>query len=261
MKSFLKSILLKNRITLGRYSANQKKLVNEFLAKIKIIDANYELIRIGCNNDGGYLIPNILDEIDFCFSPGVGNKSYFEDHLSNFNIKCFLADGTVDYIGKHDFTKKNLNSFNDINNITLESWINEKIEDQSNNRLLLQMDIEGSEIEVLYAASLSLLNRFKCIIIEFHHFHKIVDELGLKIYSNIFDKILKNHYIIHIHPNNDSKILNINNNNIPNLLEITFLNKNKVKNVNKINYSLPHKLDQKCAPGLKEIKCPEIFYK
>ena len=261
MKNLLKNILLKNNIKLGRYSKDQKKLVNDFLAKIIITDSNYELIRIGCNNDGGYLIPNILDEIEFCFSAGVGNKSYFEDHLLNFNIKSFLADKTVDYVGRHDFTKKNLNCFNDTNNITLESWVNQKIEDKTNNKLLLQMDIEGSEIEVLYEASPSLLNRFKLIVIEFHHFNNLVDSLGLKIYSDIFDKVLKTHYIVHIHSNNESEVLNINNNNIANLQEITFINKKNVKNVKKINYSLPHKLDQKCAPSLKEITPPEIFYK
>jgi hypothetical protein len=261
IKNFLRNILLKNNLILNKYTKNQKKLVNEFLAKIKIIDSSYRLIRIGGNNDGGYLIPDILNEIEFCFSPGVGNKSSFEDHLLNFNIKSFLADGTVDYSGKHEFTKKNLNSFNDENNITLESWVHEKVKDESNDKLLLQMDIEGSEIEVLYNTNISLLNRFKCIIIEFHQFNKIIDDLGLKIYSDIFDKILKTHYIIHIHPNNESKILNINKNNIPNLLEITFINKKIVKHINKINYNLPHKLDQKCSPSLKEIKCPEIFYK
>jgi hypothetical protein len=261
MRNFLKNILLKNNIKLSKYSINQKIFVNDFLAKIKIIDSNYELIRIGNDNDGGYLIPNILNEIDFCFSPGVGNKSSFEDHLLNFNIKSFLADGTIDYSGTHDFTKKNLNSFNDENNITLEYWVHKKIEDKSNDKLLLQMDIEGSEIEVLYNTSISLLDRFKCIVIEFHHFHKIIDDLGLKIYLDIFDKILKTHYIVHIHPNNQSKILNINEINVPNLLEITFINKKLVKNINKINYSLPHKLDKRCAPSLKEIKCPEIFYK
>ena len=31
------------------------------------------------------------------------------------------------------------------------------------------MDIEGSEIEVLYESDINFLDRFNCIIIEFHH--------------------------------------------------------------------------------------------
>jgi hypothetical protein len=256
----IKDLFLRFNLILNKLNKNQKKQIDHFLKKIKIIDSGYKLIRIGGNNDGGYLIPNILNQIEFCFSPGVGSTSSFEDHLLNFNIKSYLADGTVDYIGKHDFIKKNLSSYNDENNITLESWINEKIKNQSNN-LLLQMDIEGSEIETLYKINIATLDRFKCIIIEFHNFLSILNFFGLKIYSDIFNKILKTHYIVHIHPNNNCHNLKIIKNNIPDTLEITFINKKIVKYVQSINFNLPHSLDQKNVPNLRDIKCPEIFYR
>ena len=123
------------------------------------------------------------------------------------------------------------------------------------------MDIEGSEIEVLYQSDSKLLNRFKCIVVEFHHFNKIVDSLGLKIYSDIFDKILRTHYIIHMHPNNNSReSLLINKNDICPLYEITFINKNICNHIKKINYKLPHLLDMDCNQNHKHRKCPEIFY-
>jgi hypothetical protein len=261
MNNWKKRFFFLFNIILYRYHNTQKKEVGQFLKKIKIIDSGYELIRIGANQDGGYLIPNIIEQIEFCFSPGVGSISSFEDNLSKFNILSFLADGTVDYIGKHNFLKKNLNSFDDYKNITLESWVNDKIKDKSNDKILLQMDIEGSEIEVLYKTDIAFLDRFKCIIIEFHNFHDIITPLGLKIYSDIFDKILTTHYIVHIHPNNSSKILTINKNYIADLLEITFINKKIVKFIKPISHEMPHELDQKCDPHLPEIKCPEIFYK
>jgi hypothetical protein len=258
---FIKNILINNNLSLSRFDKDKVKI---FLEKIKIIDSGYELIRIGPNSDGGYLLPNILDQVEYCFSPGVGNSVAFEDHLLKYNIKSFLADGTVNYNGKHDFTKKNLNSFNDDKNITLENWINEKLlpsNNKLNNKLLLQMDIEGSEIEVLYNLSLECLDRFKIIIIEFHHFGDIFKPVGLKIYNNLFDKIFKTHNIVHIHPNNISNSLNFLNNKISGLYEITFLNKKNCKYVKKIDYNLPHKLDCKNVPSLIDIKCSEIFYK
>jgi len=260
-KNYIKNIFLNFYLKLNNYNKNQKKLVENFLTKIKIIDSGYKLIRIGGKKDGGYLIPDILNQIEFVFSPGVGEISTFEDHLENFKIKSFLADGTVNYNGNHDFIKKNLNSFNDENNITLETWINNKIKDKSNDKLLLQMDIEGSEIEVLYQTDYNFLDRFKCMVIEFHHFDKIIDSLGLKIHSDIFNKILKTHYIVHIHPNNHSDSLIINESNIPCALEITFINKRIVKHVKNIKYNLPHKLDKDCNENYKHVKCPEIFYK
>jgi hypothetical protein len=261
MNNYKKRFFFYFNLILKKYHKKQKKKVDQFLNKIKIIDSGYELIRIGAATDGGYLIPNIMNQIEFCFSPGVGNVSSFEDNLSKFNIRSFLADGTVNYIGKHNFLKKNLNSFDDDKNITLESWVNDKIKNKSNDKLLLQMDIEGSEIEVLYKTDIAFLDRFKCIIIEFHNFHDIITPLGLKIYSDIFDKILTTHFIVHIHHNNYSKVLTINKNCIANLFEITFINKKIVKQIKPISHKMPHKLDQKCAPYLSEITCPEIFYK
>jgi hypothetical protein len=264
LNRFIKNILINNNLSLKRF---EQVKVENFLKKIKIIDSGHNLIRIGANSDGGYLLPNILDQIEYCFSPGVGSSVSFEDHLLKYNIKSFLADGTVNYNKKHDFIKKNLNCFNDEKNITLENWINEKIpprpytRNKLNNKLLLQMDIEGSEIEVLYNISQECLDRFKIIIIEFHHFVEIFTSLGLKIYNDIFNKILKTHNIVHIHPNNFSYTLDFLNNKISGLYEITFINKKDCKYVKKIKYNLPHKLDSKNFPSLIDIKCPEIFYK
>jgi hypothetical protein len=258
---FIKNIFINKNLKLSRF--NQDK-VKSFLKKIKITDSGHELIRIGANTDGGYLLPGILDQVEYCFSPGVGNSDTFENHLLKYNIKSFLADGTVNFNGKHNFIKKNLNSFNDDKNIRLEDWISEKLPtpiNKLNKKLLLQMDIEGSEIEVLYNVSLECLDRFKIIIIEFHNFHDIFTHLGLKIYNNLFDKILKTHNIVHIHPNNYSGTVNFLNNKISELYEITFINKKDCKYVKKIDYNLPHKLDHRCDPSLPEIKCPEIFYK
>ena len=51
-----------------------------------------------------------LDGINFCFSPGVGNISSFENDMSLKKIKSFLADYSVDYDSSKnsliDFEKK-----------------------------------------------------------------------------------------------------------------------------------------------------------
>ena len=257
----IKKVFFKFNLILNKYYNSTKKLVDQFLIKIKIIDSGHKLIRIGADSDGGYLIPDILDQIEYCFSAGVGNTSSFEDHLSKFKIQSFLVDGTVNYNGKHNFIKKNLNSFNDENNITLQTWVNDKIKDKSNDKLLLQMDIEGSEIEVLYESDINFLERFKCIIIEFHHFTEIINLLSLKIYSDIFNKILKTHYICHIHPNNAGGKMFINGIDIPNVLEITFVNKKVAKYVKKIEYNLPHPLDKNNVQNHRPVECPKLFYK
>ena len=252
---------------LNIFKTNIKKL-DQFIEKIFIYSTEHELIRIGnSHGDGGYLLPKILDKIEFCFSAGVGNNTSFEDDIKKYNVKSFLADGTeknnkfsdIKNVG-YDIIKKNINSFNNESNITLENWVNSKV-GKENKSLLLQMDIEGSEIPVLYQCDLNLLKRFKIMIIEFHDFEYLGNDFGLRVLNEIFDKILINFKICHIHPNNCCGFYKVNHYKIPRFMEITFLNKNSFNKLEKIKENLPHKLDKKCKTELKDISLPEFFYK
>jgi hypothetical protein len=69
-----------------------------------------ELIRLGPEGDGGYLVPNDLAEIEACFAPGVSVISGFEKDCADIGIKVFLADKSVDHPAESHklfyFTKK-----------------------------------------------------------------------------------------------------------------------------------------------------------
>jgi hypothetical protein len=86
---FINIILSKikiNPIALGIKNSE----LNNFTKKLFIYNAGYNLIRIGKKKDGGYLIPDILNKINYCFSPGVGLSTDFEDYLKkkNFIFSC-----------------------------------------------------------------------------------------------------------------------------------------------------------------------------
>ena len=73
----------------------QKNIYNFLIPK----PCPFELIRIGGKNDGAYLVPNDLKDIDACFSPGVNNFKNFEDELTKlYGIKCHMCDFTSDII-------------------------------------------------------------------------------------------------------------------------------------------------------------------
>ena len=67
----------------------------QFVERLFPQSCGKELIRIGGDGDGGYLIPDDLGGIEYCFSPGVSNKCSFEEHLANLGIRSFLADYSV----------------------------------------------------------------------------------------------------------------------------------------------------------------------
>ena len=241
---------------------NDISIVQNFLSRIFIYDCGYKLIRIGDDHDSGYLLPNILNKIKFCFSPGVGKSSSFENHLLKFNIKYFLADGTISKppTFNHNFLRKNINIYNDNKNITLDSWIKQKLGSKISRNLLLQMDIEGSEIEVLLNVNEKILEKFTILIIEFHHFKFLGIPEFNRLYKEIFNKLFKYFTICHIHPNNCCGLTTFGEYKVPNVMEFTFINNKEVKKKRLVK-KIPHDLDQKNVLGKKDVKLPSIFYK
>ena len=67
-----------------------KSVIDQLLSSIRDNYINIELIRMGGNGDGGYLIPNLMNEIDHCFSAGVSDIAHFEKELlEKYDINCF----------------------------------------------------------------------------------------------------------------------------------------------------------------------------
>ena len=106
MKYYLLKFLSYFNIGLIRFH-QPERLIN-FLDSIKIYDCGYDLIRYEEKNDGGYLVPEIMDEIKYLFSAGVGVTTKFEDNIATkHNTKNYFIDFSVDLDWeKYHFTKK-----------------------------------------------------------------------------------------------------------------------------------------------------------
>ena len=65
MKYFLTKFL--GYLNIGMFRFHESKRLNDFLGSIKIYDCGHDLIRYGEKNDGGYLIPDIIDEVKYLF--------------------------------------------------------------------------------------------------------------------------------------------------------------------------------------------------
>jgi hypothetical protein len=226
--------------------------IENLISKIRPINvSSVPLIRLGPNSDGGYLVPNDLEGISACFSPGVDKISGFEKSCADLGMKVFMADRSVDHpADKHDsfnFIKKHLGSFNNENTITLASWVSNSLEDVTAD-LLLQMDIEGSEYETILHATDELLKRFRIITVEFHGIDEWVNPNFFKIVSHTFHKLLLNHHCVHIHPNNCLDQIRYKSLRLPRLLEFTFLRKDRVGHFSPAS-DFPHPLDCDNTPN------------
>ncbi|WP_415299567.1 FkbM family methyltransferase [Candidatus Pelagibacter sp. Uisw_134_02] len=259
IKIIIKKILKKFNISI--FTNIPKRRLLKFIELLKPHDLGYDLIRIGDGNEAGYLVPNILDKIKYCFSPGVGQSSQFESDLEKRGIKSYLADFSVDKVENlkiSSFLKKNINSYNSKNTICINDWIEQNSSEYEEN-FLLEMDVDGSEFEILSSITEKNLKRFGILVIEFHYFELIAHEAFFKIYFPLIEKIRDSFEVSHLHPNNACPLIEASGVEFPSGLEVTFLNKKFVKEKKKIK-SLPHKLDKKCIIGKDDIFLPSYWY-
>lgn len=221
--------------------------IKQLVQKIRPIKTNIELLRIGAEEDGGYLIPNDLAGIGSCYSPGVDQIASFETDLLKFGIPSHLADYSVDAPPKGtsvaSFIKKYIGANSSGNFISLEKWIEDTNDSNDTRDLLLQMDIEGGEYESILSTPNFVLNRFRIIAIEFHNIETWAQSHFLSLVEATFEKLLNLFYVVHNHPNNAMGIVDLNGFLAPRLFELTLLRKDRISSID--GYAnLPHILDR-----------------
>lgn len=234
--------------------------LNGLARKLRPTICDHKMLRIGKLSDGGYLIPDDLSGIAACFSPGVEDNSSFEsDLISQTGIPSHLADYSVSAAPSNfkpkSFLKKFVGPINDDIYITLEDWIKSQDEHLHTNDLLLQMDIEGDEYISILSTSDEILKRFRIIILEIHNVECWANPIYFKLVENFFQKILNHFYIVHNHPNNHGKILNLNGFIVPQFMEMTFLRKDRTS-ISGYRTDFPHALDRPCFSGNPELILP-----
>ena len=235
---------------------------------LKVVPIHDELVRVGPDRDGGYLVPDVFDGVDYCFSPGVADCSEFELQLANRGIKVFMADQSVQSPSavhqNFDFIEFYISSNNSPSEqlITLDTWYEHKLNitpSATSPEAILQMDIEGSEYQVLHSISNALLSRLRVIIIEFHKLYQLADRFSFSLIAPAIEKLINSHSVVHIHPNNNRKSIKIFGLEIPATLEITFLRNDFVaKSKKKLNF--PHPLDKKSVSSKPDLTLPKCWY-
>jgi hypothetical protein len=123
----------------------------------------------------------------------------------------------------------------------LESWINDN---ESDDEMLLQMDIEGAEYQVILDTSSDTLRKFRILVLEFHGFHRLAQQYSFDLITTTFYKLLRDFRIVHVHANNCCKVVKVGDQLLPPVMEFTFLRNDRIiKSDNRI--SLPTGLTQK----------------
>ena len=220
----------------------------------------YNLQRVGPEYDSGYLIPELnKGDLDLIISPGVDEKVLFEEQLA-LDHKCDVVLIDPDKPSEYIINKSNFkylegflksNKFSD-KEYTLD-FIFAKYAVQKSN-ILLQMDIEGSEYEVILSCKEELLKKFKIIIIEFHYLSNYLINPANEIFQTVLKKLNKNHIPIHIHANNFTSPKYMKGIEIPNCIEVTYINREFFKITKERKDQIyDNELDKPCVCNNKEI--------
>lgn len=247
MKTLIESLALNVLSRVGRFPTRltSKEEISTIIRRLWPIVAESGLVRLGPDGDGGYLVPNDLDDLAACFSPGVSAISGFEKDCADLGMQVFLADASVDAPALHHerftFTKKFLGVTTNREFMTLDDWVSISLP-QSNSDLMLQMDIEGYEYEALLNVSSNLLRRFRIIVVEFHSLDQLWNKPFFGVASRVFERLLQTHSCVHIHPNNCHQPLNWRGLVLPYLAEFTFLRNDRIRTRSRAT-SFPHPLD------------------
>jgi hypothetical protein len=263
MKNKLKGLAVRVLKPFSAYPthATDAAAMEDFIRRMRPFRTSHDLIRLGPDRDGGYLVPDDLEGISALFSPGVEAKSEFERECADQGMKVFMADKSVDSPAiSHElfhFTKKHLGAYTDTETMTLDGWFEGA--GSPTGDLMLQMDIEGAEYEVLLSISEALLGRFRIVVIEMHNLHWLWSKPYFDLASKAIDKVLKSHLCVHIHPNNWNGIHRYRGLEIPRVAEFTFLRRDGVVDTQPAR-QFPHPLDRPNGPG-PELALPECWYR
>ena len=178
----------------------------------------YPKMRLGKDNDGGYIVVDVPDvKYELLIAGGIFDDiSFEEDFLKKYDIKCIALDGSIENLpsenAKIEFVKKHIGDNNTEYVTDLHDVIN------SHDNIFVKMDIEGGEIPWIKSLSHEQVNKFDQIVIEFHWPYSQSE-------VDVFDKINKNHVLVHFHGNNGAGTVIHKDVTMPCVFECTYLHK------------------------------------
>lgn len=189
-----------------------------------------DLIRLGKNNDGGYLINEIdVKRTRHLISFGVGSDISFEEDFTDIkDCEVNLYDRNINVSSNKKFNLNEKYVLKDVSPNHVFSNI---------TKIFLKCDIEGDEYDLCNF----LINNYQLftgVVIEFHDIHRYENFNKLTNFISKFKLSL-----VHFHVNNNFFIKVGDEKIIPSVVELSFSSSDNVFYDEDIK--LPHKLDMR----------------
>jgi hypothetical protein len=227
-------------------------MIQELINELRPYSLPYKLVRVGNPiRDGGYgLYEKFTLESDAVYSFGVGElpeQVEFDRQMASLGKKVYMYDYSVEGPPiNHEnffFHKEFVSSLNAYEFLKING-------DLDKTNLLGQIDIEGSEYEMLLNVDNNFFNHFSQLCFEFHKLNEVKKE-----HIETFKMLNERYYLYHIHANNHTDVFD-KSNTIPETLELSFLRKDKVNGIIPFFDKKPSPtlgIDRPCCPWKPEI--------
>lgn len=260
LKCLLAGLAWRRGLTLG--VAADRAAVRALLRRCHPVLTPLPLVRLGGPGDGGYLLPDDLNGLVGCFSPGVGHTSAFEAALLARGLPCFLADPVAPARPLAApgvcFEQVAISAAAGPGRLTLDQWVARHA--PADGDLLLQMDIEGGEWPVLLATSTPTLARFRIMAVELHDLDRLADRTGLGLLGAALERLLDLFHVVHLHPNNRAGAIRHGDLVVPRVMEVTLLRRDRAAPVG-FAARFPHPLDTPNCPRRRALPLPAAWYR
>ena len=205
----------------------------------------FDLVRIGRDNDGGYIYLNDFHDGGIAYSFGICNDVSWDKDMVSRSYDVFMYDHTIEALPEENehfhWFKLGISdgSTNDERLKTLEYLI-EQNHHQGKKNMILKMDVEGAEWGFLEKVKPETLMQFSQMTFELHG---MIDPSRSERILNVLRKINRTHQLIHIHSNNYGNYVTVDGKNFSELFEVSYVLREKYKFCGNYDVVLPLKID------------------
>ena len=224
MKSLVKKALRSLNYSMSACVSSTQ--LNNVLERLTPTWGVTNMVRLGSDGDGGYVLSSDISAGTVCVSGGVDVNVDFEvDLWEKFGVVCHCYDASVSglpiqssglsfhslFMGAED--SESFRGLDSINAALSGSQLS-----------ILKLDIEGWEYEVLLGASIQSLERFDQIVMELHDLHFLDTKSHCRMIELLLTKLTRHFKLVHAVPNIDCGYFSLHGKIIPHVLELTFVN-------------------------------------
>lgn len=193
------------------------------LKLLKPVCINSEKVRLGQNQDGGYVINEVaIKNSSILYTYGVGGDTGYEQAY-----RAMTGNPVMLYDPTHDMPNVPEGmTFHKVGLGTGENRFTKHLDDEMGGKpvdVLLKIDTEGAEYEYFMDENIQLLGLFCTgIILEIHHLNEPMRQLIMKRILKDLDEYF---FLTHIHGNNWGGEFGLEGFSVPNVMELSFVNK------------------------------------